>query len=277
MALAIAGSDPGGGAGIQADLATFAALGVLGTSAITALTVQSPRGVRSVHPVDPDLVIAQIDCLLADLPAGALRAVKIGMLGSGATARSVGARLSADDARALPLVLDPVLSSKNGRELLGPDGLAALEERLFPRADVLTPNLDEAAALLGRPVGDVLARPEQACRDLVARGPRAVVLKGGHAGGRTSEDLLYAGGRFTRLSAERVMTPNDHGTGCAFASALAAHLALGADLERAARGAKEFVTQALEAARDWDFGSGAAGPLHLGHGAERAFGGQGQT
>jgi hydroxymethylpyrimidine/phosphomethylpyrimidine kinase len=262
MALAIAGSDPSGGAGIQADLATFAALGVLGTSALTALTVQSPRGVRSVHPVEPELVVAQIDCLFAELPPGAIGAVKIGMLASAENARAVGVRLSADDARGLPVVLDPVLASKNEHELLGPGGLAALEEVLLPRADVLTPNLDEAAALLGRPVGAVLARPEDACRELAARGPRAVILKGGHAGGRTSEDLLFAEGRFTRLSAERVLTRNDHGTGCVFASALAAHLALGADLEAAARGAKEFVTAALQAARNWDFGQGR-GPLGL--------------
>lgn len=263
MALAIAGSDPSGGAGIQADLATFAALGVLGASAITALTVQSPRGVRSVHPVDPELLAAQIDCLFQDLPPETIGAVKIGMLGSAANARAVGARLAAGDVRALPVVLDPVFASKNGHELLGPGGLVALEEALLPRADVLTPNLDEAAALLRRAVGDVLARPEDACRELAARGPRAVILKGGHAGGRTSEDLLYAEDRFVRLTAERVMTPNDHGTGCVFSSALAAHLALGAELEAAARGAKELVSAALAAARQWDFGAGAAGPMHL--------------
>ena len=264
IVLTVAGSDPGGGAGVQADLATFSALETLGVSAVTALTVQSPKGVRAVHPVQAELVLAQLECLLEDLPAGALRAVKLGMLGSVETVEVIGARLRAGDVRDLPVVLDPVVRASHGASLLEDGGLDALRAGLLRRVDVLTPNLDEAAALLGRTVGEVMTAPEAALRDLAALGPRAVVLKGGHAGGRNSEDLLWCDDALTRLSTERIMTDNDHGTGCAFSSALAAYLARGEDLLTAARGAKEFVTGALFAARGWDF-AGGAGPLHLAH------------
>ena len=151
------------------------------------------------------------------------------------------------------------------REAASAANARSLKQALLPRTDVLTPNLDEAAALLGRSVGEVLAAPEQACRDLAPPsdgGPRAVILKGGHTGGFTSEDLVFCEGELTRLSAERVATANDHGTGCVFASALAAELAQGRDLLSAARAAKEFVTRALVGAREWDF-AGGSGPLDL--------------
>ena len=149
MALTIAGSDPSGGAGIQADLATFGALEVLGLSVVTALTVQSPRGVRAVHALAPELVLAQLDCLLADLPGGSLGALKLGMLADAEIVRAVGRRLAADDVRALPVVLDPVLQATRGADLLGAGGLQALKHTLLPRVDVLTPNLDEADILRG--------------------------------------------------------------------------------------------------------------------------------
>lgn len=261
VALSIAGSDPSGGAGIQADVVTFAAHGVLGQGVVTALTVQSARGVRAVHPVEPALVRAQLDALLeVEAPA----ALKLGMLAQAETVRTIAQRLVQDDLRSVPVVLDPVLAATRGPELLGSGGLEALREALLPRVDVLTPNLDEAAALLGRPFGEVLMRPEAACRELAGLGPRAVVLKGGHAGGATSEDLVWCDGELRRLSADRVDTPNDHGTGCAFAAALAARLARGEELFEAARGAKGFVTRALVAAREWHI-AGGSGPLFLMH------------
>jgi hydroxymethylpyrimidine/phosphomethylpyrimidine kinase len=262
VALTIAGSDPSGGAGLQADLAAFAAAGVLGASVVTALTVQSTRGVRAVHPVAPELVAAQLDCLLEDLPAGALRAIKLGMLATAVVVGVVAARLSSGPASELPVVLDPVLAATRGPALLDEGGLAALRAKLLPRADVLTPNLEEAALLLELRVGEVLSAPEAACRALAGLGPRAVLLKGGHAGGFHSEDLLFCDGELVRLPAERVDTTNDHGTGCVLAAALAAHLAQGRDLVAAARAAKELVTRGLRGAREWDFGPGA-GPLDL--------------
>lgn len=262
IALTIAGSDPSGGAGLQADLAAFAASGVLGASVVTAITVQSPLGVRAVHPLEPELVAAQLDCLLEELPAGALRAVKLGMLAGAGIVRAVAARLAEGPAAELPLVLDPVLAATRGPALLDDEGRAALRAELLPRTDVLTPNLEEAALLLGRRVGEVLAAPEAACRELAGLGPRAVLLKGGHAGGFHSEDLLWCDGELVRLPAERVDTSNDHGTGCVLAAALAAHLALGRDLTAAARAAKELVTRGLRGAREWDFGPGS-GPLDL--------------
>ena len=259
VVLSIAGSDPSGGAGLQADLVTFAAHGLLGQGVVTALTVQSTRGVLAVHPVEPALVRAQLDALLeVEAPA----AVKLGMLACAETVQTVAERLASDDLGAVPVVLDPVLAATRGPELLAAGGLEALRAALLPRVDVLTPNLDEAASLLGRPVGEVLLRPEAACRALAALGPRAVLLKGGHAGGATSEDLLFCDDAWLRLAADRVDTPNDHGTGCALASALAARLARGEELRAAARGAKGFVTRALAAAREWNFGEGA-GPLFL--------------
>jgi len=257
-ALSIAGSDPSGGAGVQADLKTFSALEVYGAAAITALTVQNTTGVQAVHPVAPELVAAQVDAVLDDLP---IDAVKLGLLGSADTVRAVAASL-ARGAHG-PLVLDPVLRASDGTGLLNTAGLVALRETLLPLADVLTPNLPEAAALLAWPADEVRADPERACRALLELGPRAVLLKGGHAGGSQSEDLLWDGAELVRLSARRIDSRNTHGTGCVLSSALAAHLARGASLHDAARGAKTTVTAALEAAVDWKLGAGR-GPLGSG-------------
>lgn len=256
VALTIAGSDPSGGAGIQADLKTFSALQVYGAAVVTALTVQDTRGVRALHPVEPEVVAAQLAAVLGDLPVAA---VKTGALAGAGVVAAVAEQLGARGHP--PLVVDPICVSSSGAELLDGPGLAALRRSLLPLADVLTPNLPEAALLLETDAGEVLAAPEEACRGLAELGPRAVLLKGGHAGGADSDDLLWSAGRLTRLAAPRIDTPNTHGTGCVLSSALAALLARGASVEQAARGAKRTVTRALEAARAWRLGSGP-GPVH---------------
>jgi hydroxymethylpyrimidine/phosphomethylpyrimidine kinase len=255
VALTIAGSDPCGGAGIQGDLKTFSALEVFGAAAVTAVTVQDTRGVRAVHPLEPAWVAAQIDAVLGDLPVDA---IKVGMLATAAVAAVVAERLRAAER---PVVLDPVLAASGGERLLAEDGLAVLRAELLPLADVLTPNLAEAAALLGLAEGEVLSAPETAVRALRDLGPRAVVLKGGHAGGAYSEDLYFDGVELARLPARRIPSRNTHGTGCAFSSAVAAYLARGDARLEAARRAKAFVTGAIEGAREWTLGQGT-GPLH---------------
>jgi hydroxymethylpyrimidine/phosphomethylpyrimidine kinase len=259
VALSIAGSDPSGGAGIQADLKTFSALGVYGAAAITALTAQNTREVRAVHDVPPEFVGAQIDCVLEDLE---VRAVKLGMLSRAAVIEAVAQRLEAHGAR--NVVLDPVMVAKSGDALLAPEATDALRGRLLPLADVITPNLPEAAVLLSIGEGELLVDLEGACRRLLELGPRAVVLKGGHAHGAYSEDLYFDGGEVVRLPARRVDTPNTHGTGCTFSAALAAHLARGLGPQEAARGAKSYVTGAIEAAAEWKLGHGH-GPVHHFH------------
>jgi hydroxymethylpyrimidine/phosphomethylpyrimidine kinase len=243
VVLSIAGSDPSGGAGLQADLKTFQALGVDGAAVVTALTVQDGRRVLEVHPVEARLVGAQIDAVLSGLGAPPA-AVKVGMLASGATVEAVAEALHGCG----PLVLDPVLAASDGTALLDAHGEVTLRETLLPRVDVLTPNLPEAARLLDASFDDVRGDPERACRELGALGPRAVLLKGGHADGSESEDVLWDGAGFTRLVAPRLAARDTHGSGCVLSSALAAQLARGADLAAAARAAKAFVTAAIEAA-----------------------------
>ncbi len=257
VALTVAGSDPGGGAGLQADLKTFAALGVYGASAVTALTVQDTTGVHAVHAVDPDVVAAQVRAVLADLePAAA----KVGMLGNAAVAAAVADAL----AGFAPLVVDPVVRSSSGRALLDDAGLDVLRERLLPGAALATPNVAEAAALLGRTPEEVLEDPAGACRDLLVLGPRAVVLTGGHRPGPTCVDLYCDGLALEELPAPRVETANTHGTGCTFSAAVAAHLARGEHPDRAVRAAKRYVRGALLAADELHVGHGT-GPLHHFH------------
>ena len=259
-AISIAGSDPSGGAGIQADVVTFAALGVHGMGCVTALTVQDTRGVHDARAVEPEFAAAQLAALLEDLGADAL---KTGMLGGPQIVTAIARTLREHGTP--PLVCDPVLASTGGVSLLGADlalGLEALRGELLPLVQVLTPNLDEAALLLEREPAHVAAEPEDTCRALCELGPAAVVLTGGHAGGETADDLLFDGKSFTRLCGPRVDTRNSHGTGCAFSAALCAHLARGDELQAAARGAKTFVTGALESARSRELGQGA-GPLDL--------------
>jgi hydroxymethylpyrimidine/phosphomethylpyrimidine kinase len=259
IAVTIAGSDSGGGAGIQADLKTFSALGVYGASVIAALTAQNTKGVTGIHDVPRDFITAQIDAVFSDLD---VRAVKIGMLSQLAVIEAVAAGL--DRWNAINVVLDPVMVASSGDRLLNPDAIDVLKRVLIPRALVITPNLPEAAALLDEP----LARNEdemlaQAGR-LRDRGAQAVLIKGGHSQGADSVDMLVLASSFTRLATPRIDTRNTHGTGCTLSSAIAAGLAKGLDLVAAAREAKVYISEAIAAANRLTVGSGH-GPVHHFH------------
>jgi hydroxymethylpyrimidine/phosphomethylpyrimidine kinase len=251
--MTIAGSDSGGGAGIQADLKTFAALGVYGTSAITAVTAQNTQGVYGIVELAPDMVAQQIDAIVRDIGADA---VKTGMLANASIIEVVAAKIRE---HGLPnLVVDPVMVAKSGDHLLERDAVAALRDLLVPLAAVVTPNLPEAEVLVGRDLAsedDVRA----AAKEIAALGCRAVVVKGGHRAGRTVVDLLYDGRRFEEFSGPRIETESTHGTGCTFASAIAAALAQGASVPDAVGRAKEYVTEALRHA--YPIGGGH-GPVH---------------
>ncbi len=276
VVLTIAGSDSGGGAGIQADLKTFAALGVYGASAITAITAQNTQRVARVHHLPADLVAAQIDAVAGDI---GIDVAKTGMLGTAAVIEIVAAKV--EEYELQPLVVDPVMVAESGDRLLEPDAVDALRERLLPLATVITPNVPEAEALLGRPLAswdDVRA----GAKEIVALGARAVVITDSHgfsgadgrrpaAAGRQGPasstrgvqgaaiDLLYDGAEFHEFTASRVDTTSTHGTGCTFASAIAAALAKGSDLRGAVAMAKAYVTKALQAA--YPVGQGR-GPVH---------------
>jgi hydroxymethylpyrimidine/phosphomethylpyrimidine kinase len=259
IAVTIAGSDSSGGAGIQADLKTFAALGVYGASVITALTAQNTRGVRAIHDVPPDFIRAQIDAVFSDLDVGA---VKIGMLSQAATIEAVAQGLAAHHAK--NIVLDPVMVATSGDRLLVPEAVEALRKLVIPRALVVTPNLPEAAALTGASVARNEREMEVQARELLALGARNVLIKGGHGSGDQSLDLLIGQGEVVRLSARRIATSNLHGTGCTLSSAIAAGLAKGLDLTAATQDAKEYVTAAIAAADKLKIGHGH-GPLHHFH------------
>ena len=241
VALTIAGSDPSGGAGIQADLCTFAAFGVHGASVLTALTAQDTRGVRAIAEVAPAFVGQQLDAVLDDLP---VRAAKTGMLHRAPVIDAVVDRLRA---RPVPhLVVDPVMVATSGDPLLEPAGIAALRERLLPLATLVTPNLREAEVLTGRAVTTVREMRE-AARALVARGARAALVKGGHLAG-DAVDVLHDGRGFRELRAPRREGRRLHGTGCVLSAAITAGLALGNDLDDAVAEAKRYVTLAIETA-----------------------------
>ena len=259
VALTIAGSDSSGGAGIQADLKTFAALGVYGASAITALTAQNTRGVTGIHLVPPDVVAAQIDVVFSDLE---VRAVKIGMVAQRATIDAIVEALQRWSQA--PIVLDPVMVATSGDRLLAPEAVAALRTGLIPRAAILTPNLPEAAALLDEPVASSQAAIEDQGRRLLALGCPAVLIKGGHGGGSESVDYLVSDSGTLALSAPRSPTRNTHGTGCSLSSAIAAGLAKGDDLVTAVRQAKTWVSDAIAAADRFSVGHGH-GPIHHFH------------
>ena len=257
--LTIAGTDPSGGAGIQADLKTFSALGAYGMSVITALVAQTTTGVGSVHTPPPEFLADQLDTLLTDVPADA---VKIGMLGDAEVIRVVAAAL--DRYRPPYVVLDPVMVAKSGDRLLAAEAVAALREDLLPRVDLITPNLPEAADLLGEP--EVKTEDEmhgQATR-LRTLGARRVLLKGGHLDGAASVDLLASDGGVIRLSAPRVDTRNTHGTGCTLSSAIAALRPRYDDWEAPVRRAKDYLSAALRAADTLSVGHGR-GPVHHFH------------
>jgi hydroxymethylpyrimidine/phosphomethylpyrimidine kinase len=262
IALTVAGSDSSGGAGIQADLKTFAALGVYGASIITAITAQNTQGVRAIHDVPPDIVEAQIDAVFDDLAVGA---VKIGMLSRLATIEAVARALERNKAH--NIVLDPVMVATSGARLIAPEAIAALRESLFPLALIVTPNVPEAAELTGEIPARNEHEMERQARRLLAGGARNVLVKGGHGDGSESVDLLV--GQKTkdimcRLAAPRVTTRNTHGTGCTLSSAIAAGLAKGLPLPTAVRQAKTYVTAAIAAADALDIGHGH-GPLHHFH------------
>ncbi|HEY1944744.1 MAG TPA: bifunctional hydroxymethylpyrimidine kinase/phosphomethylpyrimidine kinase [Roseiarcus sp.] len=307
IALTIAGSDSGGGAGIQADLKTFAALGVYGASAITALTAQNTLGVSAIHLAPSEIVAAQIEAVLEDFDVAA---VKIGMLGSAEIAEAVagslgtppsplagegpgvrGRRASAVGQRALRrdpssgaarhllkanaehssapqggtgrapfVVYDPVLAASSGDALAGAGFLEAIKARLLPLIDCLTPNLSEAAALLGAPLATSEAEMARQGEALLKLGPRAVLMKGGHLEGAEAVDLLVTPVSVRRFAAPRLVSRNLHGTGCTLSSAIAAHVVLGAPLGDAVAEAKDFVRRAIEYGRDVTLGAGA-GPL----------------
>ena len=250
--MTIAGSDSGGGAGIQADLKTFAALGVYGTSVLTAITAQNTQGVTAVHEAPAEVVRAQVEAVLADIGADA---VKTGMLANSSIIECVAEEVSR---RQVPwLVVDPVMVAKGGDPLLREDAVATLRHRLMPLASVITPNIPEAEALTGMSVAsDADAR--DAARALVDLGAKAVVVKGGHREGPAT-DLFYDGSTFREFSAPRIPTSNTHGTGCTFASAIAAGLARGMPLPDAVALAKEYVTEAIR--RSFPVGRGH-GPLN---------------
>jgi hydroxymethylpyrimidine/phosphomethylpyrimidine kinase len=259
IALTIAGSDSGGGAGIQADLKTFSALGVYGASVIAALTAQNTKGVDAVFEVPPAFVRAQIDAVFSDLAIGA---VKIGMLGDAAVVATVAERLSHH--RTTPVVLDPVMVATSGDRLLKPDAVEAMRTKLMPLAAVVTPNLPEAAALLDAPEATSEDEMVRQAGRLLALGARAVLMKGGHGKAAESADLLVTATATVRFAAARIATKNTHGTGCTLAAAIAAGLAKGLDLTAAARAAKDYVTAAIAAADRLAVGHGH-GPVHHFH------------
>ena len=256
--LTIAGSDSGGGAGIQADLKTFSALGCFGMSAITALTAQNTCGVRAIHGVPPGMLTDQINAVVEDI---GVDAVKIGMLHSPEIVLSVA---SAIDRHALPhVVLDPVMVATSGAVLIDSPAIAALVHQLFGRAVVITPNLDEASLLVGRTLTNEQDM-QVAAHELLAKGARAVLLKGGHLAGDVVSDLLQVAGAAPYwIRGPRIVTANTHGTGCTLSSAVAANLALGYSLVDAVEAARAFVRSALAAGANVKTGQGS-GPLNHG-------------
>lgn len=236
--LAIAGSDSGGGAGIQADLKTMLALGVHGMTVVCAVTAQNSIGVQGYWELPPEAVRAQLDCVLGDIGA---QAIKTGMLASAQIVRTVCDSLAAV---AAPVVVDPVAVSKHGDSLLSPGALDVIRERLLPLATVVTPNLLEAELLTGRTITDEAAMLA-AAREIGSLGPRWVLVKGGHLAG-SPVDLLFGDGQVIRYPGRRIATRHTHGTGCTLASAIASHLAMGADVPSAVESAKNYVTGAID-------------------------------
>jgi hydroxymethylpyrimidine/phosphomethylpyrimidine kinase len=259
VALTIAGSDSSGGAGIQADLKTFAAFGVYGASVITALTAQNTNGVNAIHPVAADFVTAQIDAVFADLD---IRAVKIGMVAQMATIDVIAAGIKRWSPKYI--VLDPVMVATSGDRLLAADAIEALRTKLIPLATLITPNLPEAAALLDEAIASSEAAIESQGKRLLAMGCKTVLIKGGHGEGAESTDYLFTRDNVVALAAPRIATKNTHGTGCSLSSAIAAGLAKGEDMAPAVRNAKAWISEAIAAADRLGVGRGN-GPIHHFH------------
>jgi hydroxymethylpyrimidine/phosphomethylpyrimidine kinase len=256
--LSIAGSDSGGGAGIQADLKTISALGCYGMTAITAITAQNTQGVRAIHGVPPEMLRDQIDAVVSDI---GVDAVKIGMLHSPEVVDVVAQAIARYQLR--HVVLDPVMVATSGDRLIATETVQVLVQKLFPLVSVITPNLDEAELLLGRPIAGVEDLSE-AAQALLALGAPAVLLKGGHLSGAEVVDLLLQPGQTPlRLASQRIESRNVHGTGCTLSSAIAAHLALGLDLSQAVTQARAFILRAIASGADVQTGHGH-GPLNHG-------------
>jgi hydroxymethylpyrimidine/phosphomethylpyrimidine kinase len=255
--LTIAGSDSGGGAGIQADLKTMAAIGCYGMSVITALTAQNTRGVTGIHAVPPSFAAEQMTAVFSDIGADA---VKIGMLFSADLVAVVAAQLKKHRAR--KIVLDPVMVAQSGDKLLQDDAVQALKDHLMPLADVVTPNLPEAEVLLNRSIR-CLEDMQTAAALLAEFGSRSVLIKGGHLENGASTDVLYltAEDRFVTLKTERIESCNNHGTGCTLSSAIASYMAKGDDIEAAVRKAKDYIQNAIRAGAEYKIGHGH-GPVH---------------
>ncbi|MGO6833223.1 bifunctional hydroxymethylpyrimidine kinase/phosphomethylpyrimidine kinase [Rhizobium ruizarguesonis] len=256
--LSIAGSDPSGGAGIQADLKAFSARGVYGMAVLTALTAQNTQGVSGVHLVPPQFVADQINAVFADVRVDA---VKIGMIANAGIADAVAGALS--DHRDIPIVIDPVMIAKGGAALLAPEAVDVLTRRLLPLATLLTPNLPEAAALLHQPVATTRADMAAQAERLRALGPVAVLVKGGHLDSDESPDVLATAAGLHWFEARRVPTKNTHGTGCTLSSALAAELAKGASAQEAVAIAKDYLAGAVAAAGSLTVGSGHGPVQHF--------------
>lgn len=255
IALTIAGSDPSGGAGIQADLKTFSAFGVYGASVITALTAQNTTGVSGVLGIAPDFIAAQFRSVASDL---AVSAVKTGMLGDAATVEIVTRLLS--EIPSVPVVVDPVMVATSGDVLLAPDAIDAVRRLLIPRAFLITPNIPEAAKLLGGEAAETEADMRRDAEKLMQFGCGAVLLKGGHASGTDAVDILFDGATHHVLRRPWIETRNTHGTGCTLSAAIAANLALGRRLEDAVALSKSFVWEALDAGQHRRIGNGS-GPV----------------
>jgi hydroxymethylpyrimidine/phosphomethylpyrimidine kinase len=258
IALTIAGSDSSGGAGIQADLKTFSALGVYGASVITAVTAQNTRGVTGIETLSPGLVTAQMDAVLSDLKVGA---IKIGMASNRAVIEAIASALMRHQRKA---VLDPVMVATSGDRLLENDAVDSLRQRLMPLAVLVTPNLPEAALLSGLSIAEDEAAMARQAERLLEQGARSVLIKGGHLKGDESVDLLFEGDAVHRFAVRRVTTAHDHGTGCTLAAAITARLAKGDELRDAVAFAKEYLTQALLRADELAVGQGR-GPVHHFH------------
>ena len=258
--LTIAGSDSGGGAGIQADLKTFSALGCYGMSVITALTAQNTQGVTGIHPIPPSFAAEQMSAVFSDIGADA---VKIGMLYSAELIEVVANQLGALGAR--NIVLDPVMVAQSGDKLLQDEAIEAIKKHLLPLADVVTPNIPEACVLLDQRL-DNLEDMQDGAKALAAFGSQSILIKGGHLSKGDSTDLLYLSGedRFVTLGGERIETRNNHGTGCTLSSAIASYMARGLSIEKAAREAKKYISKAIEAGADYTIGKGH-GPVHHFH------------
>ncbi|MEO9337600.1 bifunctional hydroxymethylpyrimidine kinase/phosphomethylpyrimidine kinase [Mesorhizobium sp. SB112] len=258
IAVTIAGSDSGGGAGIQADLKTFSALGVYGASVLTAITAQNTKGVTAVEDVSASLVTAQIEAVFSDLSVGA---VKIGMVSRDETIAAIADALERLNIKA---VLDPVMVATSGDRLLRPKAIEILKARLLPQALIVTPNLPEAALLTGRPIAEDEREMARQAEIILSGGAASVLIKGGHASGSESVDLFFDGQTLHRLAAPRIETKNDHGTGCTLSAAIAAKLALGETLADAVSAAKNYLHAALAASHKIRIGHGR-GPVHHFH------------